>query len=65
MRIQIKVFLEAEDEIDCEAQFPDYALVANDWDQAISRIGETQRKVELGIKEEPQETDDDSDNVLL
>jgi hypothetical protein len=46
MRIQIKVFLEAEDEMDVEATNPDYSLITSGWEEAIATIGMLQRKVD-------------------
>ena len=46
MRIQIRVVLEAKDEMDVEAMRPDYVCIGNTWDDAIACIGRLQRKVE-------------------
>ena len=46
MRIQIKVVLEAKDEMDVEAMRADYECIGDTWDDAIACIGRLQRKVE-------------------
>ena len=59
MRIQIKVVLEAKDDMDVEAMRPDYMAIANTWDDAIACIGRLQRKVERRLVDATM--DDNSD----
>jgi hypothetical protein len=63
MRIQIKVVLEAKDDMDVEAMRPDYVLISNDWDSAMADIGRIQRKIEkVDHGDTAAQMDDDSDN---
>ena len=59
MRIQIKVVLEAKDDMDVEAMRPDYLCTGNTWDDAIACIGRLQRKVERRLVDATM--DDNSD----
>lgn len=59
MRIQIKVVLEAKDDMDVEAMRPDYVCIGNTWDDAIACIGRLQRKVERRLVDDTM--DDNSD----
>ena len=62
MRIQIKVVVKAQDDIDVEAMRPDYVMVVNSFDRAIETIGKIQRaqeKVEHG--DTAAQMDDNSD----
>ena len=59
MRIQIRVVLEAKDEMDVEAMRPDYVCIGNTWDDAIACIGRLQRKVERRLVDATM--DDNSD----
>ena len=59
MRIQIKVVLEAKDDMDVEAMRPDYVCIGNTWDDAIACIGRLQRKVERRLVDAT--IDDNSD----
>ena len=61
MRIQIKVVLEAKDDMDVEAMRPDYVCIGNTWDDAIACIGKLQRKVERRLVDATM--DDNSDEI--